>query len=80
MWVEVMSFIPMVLNSIYLYLQPRLFSVVLASIFKCLHEQFSQYFKFNFSEIISSGLSTQPVSAPTSASNSQSVSSSNFPL
>lgn len=27
------------------------FCGVLASIFKCLHEQFSQYFKFNFSEI-----------------------------
>lgn len=46
-----MSFIFMILNSPYLYLQSRLFSVVLASIFKCLHEQLSQYFKFNFSEI-----------------------------
>ena len=51
MWVEVMSFIPMALNFLYLYLQPRLFSVVQASIFKFLHEQLFPYFKFNFSEI-----------------------------
>lgn len=60
MQVEVMSFIFMILNSPYLYLQSRLFSVVLASIFKCLHEQLSQYFKFNFSEI----KLFLPVSAP----------------
>lgn len=46
-----MSFIPMALNFLYLYLQPRLFSVVQASIFKFLHEQLFLYFKFNFSEI-----------------------------
>lgn len=51
MWVEMMWFIPMALNSPYLYFQPRLFSVLLTSIFKCLHEQLSWYFKFNFSEI-----------------------------
>lgn len=53
MWVEMMSFILVVLKSLYLYLQPpaQTFFGVLVSIFKCLHEQFSQYFKFNFSEI-----------------------------
>lgn len=67
-----MSFILMALKSLYLYLQPRLFSVVQASIFKCLHEQLSWYFKFNFSEIkffLPASLH-QPTSAPTSASNS----------
>lgn len=51
MWIEVMSFIPLALNFLYVYLQPRLFSVVQASIFKFLHEPLFPYFKFNFSEI-----------------------------
>lgn len=51
MWIEVMSFIPTALNFLYVYLQPRLFSVVQASIFKFLHEPLFPYFKFNFSEI-----------------------------
>lgn len=51
LWVVVMPFIPTALNFPYLYLQLRLFSVVQASIFKCLHEQLPSYFKFNFFEI-----------------------------
>lgn len=54
--------------------------VVLASIFKCLREQFSPYFKFNFPEINSSCLSSQPASTPTSASSFQFVPPPNSPL